>query len=89
MSKNENREAKTKNEKQTNFTFIRISKNEKRKQTNFTLLLKKKKTILRIMITCPCNEYPVTPHFYIVKLEFIWVNIFYFYFFLFFALNYR
>ena len=23
-----------------------------------------------IMQTCPCNEHPLTPHFYIVKLEF-------------------
>ena len=23
-----------------------------------------------IMITCPCNEDPLTPHFYIVKLGF-------------------
>ena len=22
------------------------------------------------MLTCPCNEDPLTPHFYIVKLEF-------------------
>ena len=29
-----------------------------------------------IKITCPCNEYPLTPHFYIVKLGFTWVYIF-------------
>ena len=28
------------------------------------------------MITCPCNEYPLTPHFYIVKLGFTGVYIF-------------
>ena len=22
-----------------------------------------------IMITCPCNEHPLTPHFYIVKMD--------------------
>ena len=26
--------------------------------------------IVYIMITCPCNEHPLTPHFYIVKLGF-------------------
>ena len=25
-----------------------------------------------IMITCPCNEHPHTPHFYTVKLGFTW-----------------
>ena len=34
-----------------------------------------------IMLTCPCNEYPLTPHFYIVKLGFT--------FFLIFALKHR
>ena len=28
-----------------------------------------------IMITCPGNEYPLTPHFYIVKVEFTGVYI--------------
>ena len=28
-----------------------------------------------IMITCPCNAYPLTPHFYIVKLGFTGVYI--------------
>ena len=27
------------------------------------------------MITCPCNVYPLTPHFYIVKLRFTGVYI--------------
>ena len=30
---------------------------------------------LPIMITSPCNEYPLTPHFYIVKLGFTGVYI--------------
>ena len=38
-----------------------------------------------IMKTCPCNEYPLTPHFYLVKLGFIGVFIF----FLIFALKHR
>ena len=38
-----------------------------------------------IMITCPCNVYPLTPHFYIVKLGFTGVFIF----FLIFALKHR
>ena len=29
-----------------------------------------------IMITCPCNVYPLTPHFYIVKVGFTRVYIF-------------
>ena len=29
-----------------------------------------------IMLTCPCNVYPLTPHFYIVKLGFSEVFIF-------------
>ena len=28
-----------------------------------------------IMLTCPCNVYPITPHFYIVKLGFTGVYI--------------
>ena len=32
-------------------------------------------TDLSIRITCPCNVYPLTPHFYIVKLGFIEVYI--------------
>ena len=28
-------------------------------------------------ITCPCNEYPLTPHFYIVKMGFTGVYIFF------------
>ena len=44
-----------------------------------------------IRITCPCNKYPLTPHFYIVKLGFTGVYIlsyfccvfFLFFFFLF------
>ena len=28
------------------------------------------KLFLNIVITCPCNVYPLTPHFYIVKLGF-------------------
>ena len=41
--------------------------------------------IVHIMITCPCNEHPFTPHFYIVKLQFTRVYIF----FLIFALKHR
>ena len=37
-----------------------------------------------IMIKCPCNVYPSTTHFYIVKLGFTGVNIF-----LIFALKHR
>ena len=37
-----------------------------------------------IMQTSPCNEYPLTPHFYIVKLGFTGV-----YIFLIFALKHR
>ena len=33
---------------------------------------------MTIMITCPCNEYPLTPHFYIVKLGFTVVYFFIF-----------
>ena len=33
-------------------------------------------TIKDIMITFPCNEHPLTPHFYIVKLGFTGVYIF-------------
>ena len=40
---------------------------------------------LTIMQTSPCNEYPLTPNFYIVKLVFTGVYIF----FLIFALQYR
>ena len=40
---------------------------------------------LTIMQTSPCNEYPLTPHFYIVKLGFTGVYIF----FLIFALKHR
>ena len=32
--------------------------------------------VVRIMITCPCNVYPLTPHSYIVKLGFTGVYIF-------------
>ena len=36
-------------------------------------------TFYNITKTSPCNEYPLTPHFYIVKLGFTWVyNIFLF-----------
>ena len=38
-----------------------------------------------IMLTCPCNVYPLTPHFYIVKLGFTVVYIV----FLIFALKHR
>ena len=38
-----------------------------------------------IRITCPCDLYPLTPHFYIVKLGFTGVYIF----FLIFALKHR
>ena len=34
------------------------------------LLCRLKEMCLLIMITCPCNVYPLTPHFYIVKLGF-------------------
>ena len=37
------------------------------------------------MRTCPCNEYPLTPHFYIVKLGLTGV----YFFFLIFALKHR
>ena len=30
-----------------------------------------------IRITCPCNEHPLTPHFYVVKLGFTGVYIFF------------
>ena len=30
-----------------------------------------------IMITCPCNEHPLTPHFYIEKVGFTRVYIFF------------
>ena len=30
-----------------------------------------------IRITCPCNEHPLTPHFYIEKVGFTWVYIFF------------
>ena len=30
-----------------------------------------------IMKTCPCKEYPLTPHFYIVKLGFTRVYLFF------------
>ena len=40
---------------------------------------------LTIMQTSPCNEYPLTPHFYIVKLGFTGV----YFFFLIFALQHR
>ena len=30
-----------------------------------------------IRITCPCDLYPLTPHFYIVKMGFTGVNIFF------------
>ena len=30
-----------------------------------------------IMLTCPCNFHPLTPHFYIVKLGFTGVYIFF------------
>ena len=43
-------------------------------------------TNLIIMLTCPCNVYPLTPHFYIVKLGFTGWGI---HFFLFFALKHR
>ena len=33
-----------------------------------------------IMITCPCKEYPIIPHFYIVKLGFKGVYIFSYFF---------
>ena len=34
------------------------------------------RTSVHIRITCPCNVYPLTPHFYIVKLGFAGVYIF-------------
>ena len=36
-----------------------------------------KQTIIIIMITCSCNVHPLTPHFYIVKLGFTGVYIFF------------
>ena len=33
------------------------------------------KVFANIMKTCPCNEHPLTPHFYIVKLGFTGVYI--------------
>ena len=30
-----------------------------------------------IMITCPCNVYPLIPHFYIAKLGYAWVHLFF------------
>ena len=34
-------------------------------------------TILDIRKTCPCNEYPLKPHFYIVKLGYVGVYLFF------------
>ena len=39
-------------------------------------------TVVPIMQTCPCNEYPITPHFYIVKLGFTGVYRFFLFFLL-------
>ena len=41
-------------------------------------LLQNKCLLTPIMITSPCNEHPLTPHFYIVKLGFtgVYINIF-------------
>ena len=33
--------------------------------------------VQHIMLTCPCSEYPLTPHFYIAKLGFTGVYIFF------------
>ena len=51
-------------------------------QTNLhSILLKRYKTSLSdvyIRKTCPCNEYPPKPHFYIVKLGYAWgISIFF------------
>ena len=35
------------------------------------------RTELYIRITCPCNEHPLTPHFYIEKVGFTRVYIFF------------
>ena len=37
---------------------------------------------LHIIITCPCNVDPLTPHFYVVKLGFTGVYIIFFFFLL-------
>ena len=44
------------------------------KNDNFQM---KKCMILFIMITCPCNEHPLTPHLYIEKVGFTRVYIFF------------
>ena len=31
--------------------------------------------------TCPCNEYPLKPHFYMVKLGYAGVNLFFLFFY--------
>ena len=43
---------------------------------HFALIILRRKTEI-IMITCPCNEDPFTPHFYIVKIGFTGVYIIY------------
>ena len=71
-------------------TFILFSKmnlnivKEKKKKNNNSLLIEERlttfilpfhKSIIRK--TCPCNEYPLKPHFYIVKLGFARVYLFF------------
>ena len=45
------------------------------KQPSLYEYLRTQKTFYVIMKTCPCNVHPLTPHFYIVKLEFTRVYI--------------
>ena len=47
-----------------------------RGRLNATVLTSTHDLMLDIMLTCPCNAYPRTPHFYIVKLGFTVVYIF-------------
>ena len=48
-------------------------------ETKFSLeiLVKSEFTFLYIKKTCPCNEYPLKPHFHIVKLGYAGVYLFF------------
>ena len=61
----------------TRFIAHRIGDNRKRMRIKIRQL--------DIMLTCPCNVHPLSPHFYIVKLGFTGVYII----FLIFALNHK
>ena len=43
----------------------------------FLLIFVADLTVVFIRITCPCNEHPLTPHFYIAKVGFTRVYIFF------------